>query len=232
MKFELESFNRNVSDEDLLEDIKEVAKRIRKNTVTIDEYEKHGKYHPSTLQRRFKSWFLALEKAGLEMSRSTIGISNDELFQNIKNIWMALERQPKYSEVKSSFSKYSARTYEKRFGSWRKALEAFINYINEENEEVDEIQLYDVSTAICSFDGHNKKTHRTKRNISERLRFRILLRDGFRCKSCGRSPLNSPGVELHVDHILPWSMGGETIPENLETKCKECNLGKGNAFDK
>lgn len=232
MKFELEPFNRNVSDEDLLEDIKEVAKRIRKNTVTIDEYEKHGKYHPSTLRRRFKSWFLVLEKAGLEMSRSTIGISNDELFQNIKNIWMVLERQPKYSEVKSPLSKYSASTYEKRFGTWRKALEAFIDYINDENEEVDEIQHFDESTAICSFDGHNKKTHRTKRNISERLRFRILLRDGFRCKSCGRSPLNSAGVELHVDHILPWSMGGETIPENLETKCKECNLGKGNAFDK
>ncbi len=39
------------------------------------------------------------------------------------------------------------------------------------------------------------------------------------------------GVELHVDHIIPWSKGGETLPENLEVKCTRCNLGKGNAFN-
>jgi 5-methylcytosine-specific restriction endonuclease McrA len=39
------------------------------------------------------------------------------------------------------------------------------------------------------------------------------------------------GVELHVDHILPWSKDGETVEENLQTKCSKCNLGKGNAFD-
>jgi 5-methylcytosine-specific restriction endonuclease McrA len=63
------------------------------------------------------------------------------------------------------------------------------------------------------------------------MRFRILLRDGFRCLSCGRSPITSPGVELHIDHIIPWSKGGETIDDNLQCKCKECNLGKGNAFN-
>ena len=55
-------------------------------------------------------------------------------------------------------------------------------------------------------------------------------RDGFTCKTCGRSPINEKGVKLHVDHIVPWSKGGETIPDNLETKCEQCNLGKGNAF--
>jgi 5-methylcytosine-specific restriction endonuclease McrA len=73
--------------------------------------------------------------------------------------------------------------------------------------------------------------HKTKREISERLRFRILMRDGFSCKSCGRSPVKELGVELHVDHIIPWSKGGETVPDNLETKCEKCNLGKGNAFN-
>ena len=60
---------------------------------------------------------------------------------------------------------------------------------------------------------------------------RILVRDGFRCQSCGVSPLTKPGTELHVDHVIPWSKGGETVDENLGTKCLQCNLGKGNAFD-
>ncbi len=51
-------------------------------------------------------------------------------------------------------------------------------------------------------------------------------------QSCGASPLKSREVELHVDHIIPWSKGGETEEGNLEAKCSKCNLGKGNAFDK
>lgn len=76
-----------------------------------------------------------------------------------------------------------------------------------------------------------KPKRRTRREISERLRFRILVRDGFACQACGASPLKTRGVELHVDHIIPWDKGGETVDENLQCKCIKCNLGKGNAFN-
>ena len=42
--------------------------------------------------------------------------------------------------------------------------------------------------------------------------------DGFQCQSCGASPLRTPGTELHVDHILPWSSGGEAVDSNLQSK--------------
>ena len=58
------------------------------------------------------------------------------------------------------------------------------------------------------------------------LRFRILVRDGFRCRYCGRSG-DAPGVVLHVDHVVPVAAGGVTIEDNLRTACEECNLGKG-----
>jgi 5-methylcytosine-specific restriction endonuclease McrA len=35
---------------------------------------------------------------------------------------------------------------------------------------------------------------------------------------------------LHVDHIKPWSHGGETIEDNLQTLCATCNLGKSNVL--
>ena len=54
--------------------------------------------------------------------------------------------------------------------------------------------------------------------------------DGFQCQSCGASPLRTPGTELHVDHILPWSSGGETVDSNLQSKCSRCNLGKNDTF--
>jgi hypothetical protein len=230
MKFELNSYNRNVPDEELIEDVKDVARKTGRNTVTMEEYEQFGKYHSTTLTRRFLSWFTVLEHAGLEQSRADINISEDELLDNIKAVWIFLERQPKSREMKQPLSEYSSTTYANRFGSWRKALEVFIEYINKDSADVGEIE--DNSLSGVQLLAAEKGRRRTKRDISERLRFSILLRDGFRCISCGRSPLKSPGVELHVDHIIPWSNGGETVPDNLETKCKECNLGKGNAFDK
>jgi hypothetical protein len=230
MKFELDPHHRNVPDEDLIQDVKEVAKRTGRDTATICEYEKLGKYHPATLQRRFRSWFTVLQKAGLQKSRSQLNILEKELFDNIKNTWIALGRQPKYSEMKKPRSRYSGGTYENRFGSWQRALEAFIAYINADSSEDGE-EANKIGPPAAGA-GQTTVTRRTKREISERLRFSVLLRDGFRCQSCGRSPLKSPGIELQVDHIVPWSKGGETTADNLQAKCEACNQGKGNAFDK
>lgn len=71
-------------------------------------------------------------------------------------------------------------------------------------------------------------THKTSRNINLRLRYQVLKRDNFKCVICGRSPAKDPNIELHIDHIIPWSKGGETIIDNLRTLCSDCNLGKSN----
>lgn len=34
--------------------------------------------------------------------------------------------------------------------------------------------------------------------------------------------------EMEGDHIIPWSKGGKTTPDNLEMICKKCNLKKSN----
>ncbi len=230
MKFELEENYIRLSDEYLLEEIRRCAKVINRDTITIAEYEEVGKTHPSTIQRRFGSWSKALNLAGLKPSRSKIGVTDDELLKNIEQLWINLGRQPRYNEVKIPASQYSAGTYENRFGSWSNALKVFVEWVNAEKQEIIEVnesQAFDKNHNVVT--PQNKR--RTNREISERQRFRILVRDGFRCLSCGASPLITPGVELHVDHIIPWSKGGETVDENLQTKCKQCNLGKGNAFD-
>ena len=47
---------------------------------------------------------------------------------------------------------------------------------------------------------------------------------------CMRSfSAKNPAVELHIDHIYPWSKGGETVEENLQTLCSICNYGKGDS---
>lgn len=66
----------------------------------------------------------------------------------------------------------------------------------------------------------------SRRPIPAGLRYQILQRDGFRCCTCGRSPVQH-GVVLHVDHIVAVAKGGTNEPSNLRALCAECNLGKG-----
>lgn len=63
-------------------------------------------------------------------------------------------------------------------------------------------------------------------NISRRLRFEVLKRDGHTCRYCGAS---APDVTLTVDHVVPVSLGGSDDPSNLVAACVDCNSGKGSS---
>ena len=69
-------------------------------------------------------------------------------------------------------------------------------------------------------------TNTTSRKISDKLRYQVLKRDNFKCCACGASPAKDSSIELHIDHIIPYSKGGETSIDNLQTLCSKCNLGK------
>lgn len=228
MKFELEKFHRNTDEKDLLEDLRRSYHLLKKKNMplTYRSYDEIGIYSSATMTARFGSWNNALANAQIEINEEK-NISDKDLFLNLEQVWTALGRQPVTRDLIKPLSKYTYQTYSERFGSWRRALEAFVEYINEDegiSEIYDEPELQkDVSEVV--------QKRRTTRNISDRMRFKILSRDGFTCQTCGASPIKERGVELHVDHIIPWSKGGETIEENLQTKCKQCNLGKGNAFN-
>jgi 5-methylcytosine-specific restriction endonuclease McrA len=55
-------------------------------------------------------------------------------------------------------------------------------------------------------------------------RANVMLRDGHRCRYCGRSGGERP---LNIDHVLPRSRGGEDRWDNLVTACQACNRRKG-----
>jgi len=64
-----------------------------------------------------------------------------------------------------------------------------------------------------------------REDISPSVRYQVLARDKSACQKCGRK---APNVELAIDHILPWDCGGPTVIDNLQTLCRDCNIGKSN----
>lgn len=225
IKFELNDYHRNTPDEDLINDLRRVATYLKKNTVTGQEYDEYGKYSSGTFDNRFGSWNKALEKARLEKTKIH-GITDEQYFENLEEVWIKLGRQPKRDEIYKPLSKYSSSAYERKFGTWRKALEKFVEYVNKEDAPQTESEILPVNIPDLPKDLPIK--HKTKRNISWRLRFIVMKRDGFRCKLCGTVQKDDPNTELEVDHIKAWTKGGETVLDNLQTLCRRCNGGKSN----
>ncbi len=224
MKFELDSYHRNVSDDDILNDIRVVAKKLDRSSLTARKYDDQGKFGLTTVNRRFGSWNKALAKAGLQIAHRT-NTPVRTLFENLATVWEKLGRQPKYSEVRSPLSEYSVFTYEKRFGAWRRALEAFVDYMNSEGDTDSDIDTASEKNNV-QFESQSSPRVRSARGANYRLRFLVMRRDSFRCVQCGKSPAIHAGVNLVIDHVNPWSKGGETVLENLQTLCQECNTGK------
>lgn len=69
--------------------------------------------------------------------------------------------------------------------------------------------------------------HRARQRalMTPELRRQIAERDNYTCQKCGR--YMPDGFGLEIDHIVPVSKGGETVPWNLQVLCYRCNAEKG-----
>jgi len=216
-RFQFSRFpNAPVSSADLLADLQRAAEVVGTKVLPKRLYTQHGNYSSNTIERRFGSWNKALIAAGLEIAVER-DIADERLFENIMLLWEHYGRQPRLEDLSRQPSLISEMPYRRRFSTWMEALEQFVEFAN--------AQEMLPPSPIEAASGHS-----TSRSPSLRLRFFILKRDNFRCCTCGRSPASTLGLELHVDHKTAWSLGGETVEENLETKCESCNLGKSNVL--
>jgi hypothetical protein len=224
----------------LLAELEKIVNK-HKGIITFERYrDLGGSYSKGAFKKHFGSWKDAVKKIGRQHGGGLY--SDEELFAEMQRLWELYGRQPTTIEM-SRNSNISVGTFGNRFGSWIKAVHAFCddralkevdNIVYENLPKIDnkasiEKELIQ-QTLNKSDDSIYKHSEAiiidTPRSPSLRLRFRVLQRDNFRCLGCGRSPATHLGVELHVDHITPYSQGGSTIIENLRTLCKDCNLGK------
>ena len=64
-------------------------------------------------------------------------------------------------------------------------------------------------------------TKRLRGRHNARIRDRILLRDEYTCRICGRV-----SADLEVDHITPLHLGGAESDQNRQAICKPCHKAK------
>jgi 5-methylcytosine-specific restriction endonuclease McrA len=232
------------TDEELIQALKDVALKLGGAPVTVEIFNRNGRANAETIRRRFGSWWTALGMAGLPISNLGKRYSEGDYFENLLNVWTHYGRQPSYGEMDHPPSGIPSGAYEARWGTWRKALRAFVERVNadlregrqppisgprEEHRRTPEVASAGRPTRT---NGRlSRSTEADRRTISLGLRYEVLRRDRFRCSLCGASPASRLGCELHVDHVVPFSRDGKTVAANLRALCSECNLGKGRRLE-
>jgi hypothetical protein len=110
-----------------------------------DQFDKHSRVKSWAVRKHFGSWSAALQAAGLPDTPPTSSIlepistalpksartggrrseySEDDLYVELARVIRSLGRRPSYSEFQR-LSSIGIRAYERRFGSWRAAIDWF-----------------------------------------------------------------------------------------------------------
>jgi Homing endonuclease associated repeat len=169
-----------------------VAKELASPTLTVTQYEERGEFSWRTVISKFGTWTDGLKAAGLNVQNRR-HIPNDELFENLVQVWITLGRQPRNSEMpdKSIGATFSTRTYIKRFGSWNEALQAFSEYIQSGQDGFEPNVPFDTGAKSSKV-----VPRRTPREINWRLRAKVLIKHSCICQMCGGSPAKKSGYGL------------------------------------
>lgn len=170
------------SDESLLNELRRVANLFGKRSVTQAEFKKHGNVSCSMMESRFGKWNNALLKAGLEITRRN-NIPIEEIYEDIDQVWNKLERRPSYDEF-NKFGRFSSSLLENRFGSYLKALDAYITWKEQKSNDYSKVVHDSEIPENIIHDNTESKSN------SKRIKYGSLV--NFR--GLQHAPLNELGV--------------------------------------
>lgn len=215
----------------ILEELRLVAKHYSGRRFSRRDFDKVStRCKGTTVLKQFGTWDTALKALGMQLQShkpDRTQISSRDLLAELGRIWANLGHRPSKAEWEASDAKYSYTTYKQRFGGWVNACATYV----QQSTDIDTVdQDPKEKIPIPSMERPSAIPQERNRTVPLKLRLKVLSRDNFRCKLCGRTPAIHPGVVLHIDHVVPFSRGGETTIANLQTLCDMCNLGKGNGM--
>lgn len=224
---------KRLSDEQLLNELRQVATKIGTDSLTQEDFNNaSARVNAKGVVARFGSWKAALEKSGLRLSNRGRRHSEEDYFENLLAVWTHHGRQPRYREMNEPPSRITSGAYEKKWGTWKNALLAFVQKVNANIGAGDVSTREDTTTPLKITPKPERPKKPLLRSISIGLRYEVLRRDRFRCVLCGASPSTDLACKLHVDHIVPVARDGKTELDNLRTLCANCNLGKSDKSEK
>ena len=209
MRFEFKKIG-YYTDQEIIDDVLKIASEVGFDSFNSRIYYQNGKYGSKAIKNHFGTWNKTLIAAGIPVQKEIVHLSKEDIFYIIEKLWMEKGSQPTLTDFENTH--HTKKIIISNFGSWSKCLQEFCEWANNNHISLNSVEVV---------------RHKTPREPSAKLWHDVLVKYNFKCAHCGRS--TSDGVRLHVDHIIPYSKGGETTIDNLQVLCDKCNLGKGNS---
>lgn len=122
----------------------------------------------------------------------------------------------RFYRMQTRYRQYQYQKYSYKVKVFIDKFKTNFNYINKRYLFLKKINFE------CTISEYNKRDQR--KLMTKELRNQIAERDNYTCQKCGKYMPDSIG--LHIDHIIPISKGGKSIPSNLQVLCSKCNGSK------
>jgi hypothetical protein len=167
---------RDLTDHDLLEELRRIAQTVGRSDLTVDDIKSHGVVGEGIFRKRFGTTRNAIERAGLNVRPQGRRYTNDECFENLYEVWRHYGRRPSFSEINCPPSKVGGEAYIRRFGTWMKALAAFVERVNAEPDGASQNTLESVQ---CNVGRGNRYDAGDQLTLSQGAKF---LPAGFFCE--------------------------------------------------
>ncbi len=209
--FEMDARRFRYSDAELLEDLRAFGEVVGGRPFAQMEFNRWegARCRAEPITRRFGTWRAALAAAGIEGGQGR-SYEPAELMERLEKAWRRLGRRPG-TKVLMRAGNISPRPFVRQWGSVERACELLMRF---KRGEISREQMLAPGTMGV------------RRMLKPGVRWEVLVRDGHRCRGCGRGA-DEKGVRLEVDHIVPVCAGGTDEISNLRALCYECTRGKG-----
>lgn len=79
---------KNVSDQQLLDELLSVARHWGKSSITKSEFEEHSEFAADAITQRFGSWAAGLQLVGLQPVPLGKRYSDEQCFENLLQVWI------------------------------------------------------------------------------------------------------------------------------------------------
>jgi hypothetical protein len=121
ISFTVKLFRRDITDAELLADIKSVAADLQTDRLSGRQYDERGQFSAITARKRFGSWTAAVQQAGLRPAHR-FNITRKQLLADLRRVANQLQTKTLTVNQYRQFGQHDFGQLKRQLGPWYKAL--------------------------------------------------------------------------------------------------------------
>ena len=124
--------------DELIAEIRRIGEQIGTGELTLNEFSVYSGITGRPVRRIFGTWKAAIAEAGFGQSALGRRYTDEQCFENLLAHWTHFGKMPQHDEANLPPSTVGAKAYTRRWGTWRKALAAFVSRVSDDRNELDQ----------------------------------------------------------------------------------------------